>query len=375
MWTLVILAIVAGIIFDITNGWNDSANAIATVISTRVLSPLQALALSAVLNFLGALASTKVAVTMGGGIVILPPALSSVIVVVAAMLAAAAWVTWCTRLGLPISCSHSLLGGLLGATIVVAGSGAVIWSKVGIILIVLLLSPVAGFIFSFILVVASTWLARGTTPRKGHRFFGFLQLGSASFMAFEHGLNDAQKVMGMIALALFAGGLLNDPATGQAITDIEHLYIPLWVILACAAAMAFGTAVGGWRVIRTLGTRLAKITTTEGFAAETGAGIVLQIAAGAGIPVSTTHTITGGIFGVGSAKGIRAVKWGIGTKILWAWLFTLPATVILGAMLSWFAAVTNVWAMVGLVVVITGATFMLRRRGAEEKTSEPKAAS
>ncbi len=365
--TIVILAVIAGIIFDVTNGWNDSANAIATVVSTRVLTPVQALAMSAVLNFIGALVSTKVALTMGAGVVSLPTNLISVITVLAAMIASAAWVTWCTRIGLPISCSHALVGGLVGATIVAAGWGAVKWGGVAKILAALLISPFLGFVLGYVLVFLGTWLAHymEATPRQGRRAFGFLQLFSSCFMAFEHGKNDAQKVMGVLALALFAGGFLKD-ASGRPLGDIGQLYIPLWVKLACAGAIAFGTAVGGWRVIRTIGSKLVKITTLEGCAAETGAGAVLEIAASLGVPVSTTHTITGGIVGVGSAKGVRAVKWGIGAKILWAWIFTLPVCFVLGAALSWFAARTSPQAMVAAVAAATaaawGASWLAGRR-------------
>lgn len=362
--TVIVLTVIAGIVFDVTNGWNDSANAIATVVSTRVLSPAQALTLSACLNFLGALVSIKVAKTMGAGVVSLaapgtPGAAGAMVIVLAAMIAAAAWVAWCTRLGLPISCSHALVGGLVGATVFVVGWGAVQPAGLTKILVALLASPVLGFIIAYVVVVLSTWGAHGLefTPRQGRKIFGFTQLCSSSFMAFEHGKNDAQKVMGVIALALFAGGYLRD-AAGNTLTDVKQLYIPTWVILACAGAMAFGTAVGGWRVIRTLGSKLAKITTVEGFAAETGAGTVLEIAASLGVPVSTTHTITGGIVGVGAAKGVHAVKWGIGAKILWAWVFTLPVTFLVAGSLSWFAAKTTPLAMVLLVVFVTILTYL-----------------
>jgi PiT family inorganic phosphate transporter len=358
---LIILAVVAGIFFDITNGWNDSANAIATVVSTRVLSPAAALIFSAILNFIGALVSVKVAKTMGSGVIDLPVQLSSVTIVLAAMIGATGWVTWCTLLGLPISCSHSLVGGLMGAAVAVGGWGAVKWAGVAKILIALLASPLVGFFFGYLLVVIASWVARGVTPRGGKKAFGFLQLCSSGFMAFEHGKNDAQKVMGVIALALFAGGMLKDPATGAVLTDSKALFIPLWVKIACASAMAFGTAVGGWRVIRTIGTKLAKITTTEGFAAETGAGAVLEVAASLGVPVSTTHTLTGGIVGVGSAKGVRAVKWGIGAKIFYAWVFTLPACFVFAAVLSWIAAKSSPLVMVGLVALFVGIAFAIPR--------------
>ncbi len=380
--TLIVLAVVAGILFDITNGWNDAANAIATVVSTRVLSPWQALLMSAALNFVGALISIKVATSMGSGVVNLKVDPSSVAVVLSAMVGAASWVTWCTRLGLPISCSHALVGGLVGAAVAVEGWGSVVWNDpvkhkgLLYILVALLASPFIGFVVGYLLLVACTWIARRATPSRGHRVFGWLQLGSASFMAFEHGQNDAQKVMGVLALALFVGGFLRKD--GHVVTDIKELYIPVWIILSCAAAMAFGTAVGGWRVIRTMGSKLAKISTTEGFAAETGGGVVLQIAASLGIPVSTTHTITGSIVGVGTAKGARAVKWGIGAKIVYAWVFTLPMSFLFGGVLSWFAALASPFAMVSAVAVVSSAVFLipgLVRRAARSRMATVAAAA
>lgn len=356
---LIVLAVVAGLVFDITNGWNDSANAIATVVSTRVLSPAVALGLSAVLNFVGALASIKVAKTMGSGVVDLPVALSSVAIVLAAMLAAAAWVTWCTRLGLPISCSHSLVGGLVGAAVGSIGWSAVKWAGLKKILIALFASPLIGLVLGYVFIIAVTWMARRMTPRTGRHTFGKLQILSASFMAYQHGQNDAQKVMGVLALALFTGGYLHKD--GVVITDIKDLYIPTWVIISCAGAMAFGTAVGGWRVIQTIGSKLSRITPVEGFAAETAGGLVLEIAAKLGVPVSTTHTITGAIVGVGAAKGAHAVQWGIGAKILSAWFFTLPACVVLGAILSWVSVQTSPMTMTAGVVVVTIVTFLVAK--------------
>lgn len=356
---LIVLAVVAGLVFDITNGWNDSANAIATVVSTRVLAPWSALGLSAVLNFVGALASVKVAKTMGSGVVDLPVALSSVAIVLAAMIGAAAWVTWCTRLGLPISCSHSLVGGLVGAAVGSGGWATIKWGGLNKILIALFASPLIGLVLGYLFILTVTWLARRMTPRVGRKTFGKLQIFSASFMAFQHGQNDAQKVMGVLSLALFTGGYLQKD--GVVLTDIKDLYIPTWVILACAGAMAFGTAVGGWRVIQTIGSKLSRITPVEGFAAETAGGVVLEVAAKLGVPVSTTHTITGAIVGVGAARGAHAVQWGIGAKILSAWFFTLPACFVLGAVLSSVSQATSPLAMTAGVVVVTVVTFLVAK--------------
>jgi PiT family inorganic phosphate transporter len=351
--TLIVLTVIAGLLFDFANGRSDSANAIATVVSTRTLSPIQALLMAAILNFVGALTSTAVAKTVGRDVINLSPTAGSIIIVLAAMVSAASWVTWCTRLGLPVSSSHSLLGGMVGAAVFANGWSAVKWAGVEKILIALLASPLLGLIFGHIVVIMACWAARHATPRKGRKVFGVLQLCSSSFMAFEHGKNDAQKVMGVIALALF---VQKGMETGTLPAD---LHIPPWVMISCASAMALGTGLGGWRVIHTLGTKLAKITTTEGFAAETAAGGVLELAATFGVPVSTTHTITGSIVGVGSAKGVHAVKWGIGKKIIYAWVFTLPVCFLLSGVLSWIAAKTSPVAMVVLVAAITVATFVL----------------
>lgn len=334
---LVVCVIVAALIFDFTNGWNDSANSIATVVSTRVMTPMVAVVFAAVLNFAGAFISTKVAKMVGTGILDLgqfPKPIELQPILFAAMLAAAAWVAWCTIKGLPISASHSLIGGMVGAAVAVKGFSVVVSSGFVTILLALLLSPLLGFILSFILLVIVYWLGRGLSYRRGQRTFGFLQILSSGFMSIQHGQNDAQKVMGVIAVSLFAGGMLTDPSTGGVLTDFKQLYIPIWVMAACGSVIALGTAIGGWRVINTLGSKLAHISPVEGFAAETGAGIVLQLAAFMGVPVSTTHTITGSILGVGSVRGVKGVRWGIGAKIVYAWVFTLPACFVLGWILS-----------------------------------------
>lgn len=419
---LVVVVVLAALLFDFTNGWNDSANAIATVVSTRVLSPTTAVLWSATLNFIGSLVSLKVAKTVGGGMVNLPAELASETVVLAAMLSAAAWVAWCTRLGLPISASHSLFGGMVGSAVAVYGLGGVVWPQLVKILVALVISPLLGMVLGFVfltliysaavgfrsgrvravtlsaaiafLVGAAGLLlgldATGVLPfgevtgwfqRHGHsavfwfvipifgvafgamfflkglsqsgarRWFGPLQILSSSFMAFEHGKNDAQKVMGVIALALFLGGYLKQ--NGVVITNLDDLYVPMWVRIACGMTIALGTAVGGWRVIRTLGSKLAHITPADGFVAETAGGLVLEMAAELGIPVSTTHTITGAILGVGTAKQISAVKWGLGAKIVYAWIFTLPACIVVGMLFSITASQLGPLFLVTVVALVT----------------------
>ncbi len=316
--TLIVAVVVAALLFDFCNGWNDSANAIATVVSTRVLSPITAVSLAALLNVLGALVSTKVAKTIAGDLV--DPAVVTQTVVLAAMLAASTWVGLMTLVGMPISGSHSLVGALVGATAWAAGWDAVHRDGVMKVLKAMLLSPVAGLLIGFAVMAGLMWLLRRVRPVTVNRWFGKLQLVSVSAMAWAHGTNDAQKVMGVITLALVAGGFQRE------------LEVPLWVKLACALVMGLGTACGGWKVIRTLGMNLIKIKPIHGFAAETGASITLGVAAALGTPVSTTHTITGSILGVGATQRLSAVRWGLGAKILYAWLLTLPGTGLMGGL-------------------------------------------
>lgn len=320
MTTILVLVIISALIFDFANGWNDSANAIATVISTRVLPPLVAVAFAAILNFAGALVSTEVAKTIGGGLVAKELVTSNIIL--ASMLSASSWVIVCTLWGLPISGSHSLIGALVGAA--AAGSGIDVINVGGVVkvFIALIASPLLGFIGGYILLVVVYWIALKMRPGMVRKVFGGLQICSSGFMAFTHGMNDAQKVMGVITLALFSA------------KQIDDITVPMWVMMACATVMGMGTIIGGWKVIKTLGMRLAHIRPIEGFAAETAAGGVLTFAAGMGVPVSTTHTITGSIIGVGAAYHAKSVKWSVGKKILYAWVFTLPVTAILGAALT-----------------------------------------
>lgn len=323
---LIVLVVIVALLFDFTNGWNDSANAIATVVSTRVLSPLVAVIFAALLNFAGAFLSIRVAKMIGGGLVSTEVVTghAGLIVVMAAMLAGTGWVAICTLLGLPISGSHSLIGGLIGSAVAVFGTSVVIGKGLLKVLIALVASPVLGFLLGYLLLVAVYWIAFRMRTRTARRTFSALQIVSSGYMALQHGMNDAQKVMGVITLALVSAGRWPSMDAG----------VPLWVIVTCATVMGLGTATGGWRVIRTLGMRLAHIRPIEGFAAETGAGLVLNVAALLGVPVSTTHTITGAIMGVGTAHQARSVQWGLGKKILYAWILTLPATAALGGVLA-----------------------------------------
>ncbi|OVE77781.1 anion permease [bacterium F11] len=317
---ILVLVIFVALLFEFTNGWNDAANAIATVVSTRVLSPMSAIMMAAFLNFAGALVSTKVAKMVGGGLVVADVITPNTIL--AALMAAAFWNGFMTVLGLPVSGSHALIGGLLGAALMAAGVAAVKIKGILIVLTALFISPFLGFLFGGALMVSLMWMFRKVAPSLINRRFGALQILSAGSMSFSHGTNDAQKVMGIITLALVSGGVQ------------QTMEVPFWVILICALVMGLGTALGGWRVIKTVGHGLMKMQPVHGFAAETSAVAVLMSAAGLGIPVSTTHTITSSIIGVGAAKKFSAVKWGVGGKIVIAWVFTFPFTMGIAAAIA-----------------------------------------
>ncbi|MFM8540523.1 MAG: anion permease [Nitrospira sp.] len=316
---LLLLVVVLALLFDFSNGWHDSANAIATVVSTRVLSPVTAVLLAGVLNVAGAFMSTSVAKMIGTGIV--EPSSVTQAVVAAALGGAIIWNLCTLLLGLPTSSSHALIGGLVGASVLHGGWATVKFSGLRSVLEAMVLSPFCGFLVGFLLMVGVTWLFFRTQRNIGTRLFARLQLLSASFMAFSHGANDAQKAMGIITLALLSAG------------QIQTAEVPGWVVLACALAMGLGTASGGWRIVRTLGMRIAKLEPVHGFAAETGASAVLLATAHIGLPVSTTHTITSSVMGVGAVKRLSAVRWGVTGRILYAWLFTLPGAALMASLL------------------------------------------
>jgi PiT family inorganic phosphate transporter len=308
-----ILVVVIGlaIAFDFINGFHDTANAIATVVATRVLSPAQAIVMAAALNFLGAVTGTAVAKTVGAGLVDADKA--SGMAVVATLLAAITWnlITWYR--GIPSSSSHALIGGILGATIAQAGLLAPKWDAVlSKVILPLVLSPIVGFLFAGFIMIVVLRLFGTAHPRTISSTFGRLQLISSAFMAYSHGSNDAQKTMGIITLALVASG---------ALTTFE---VPLWVIVIAATAMACGTAAGGWRIIKTMGTKLAKLQPIDGFAAETAAATVIEVASKLGYPLSTTHVISSAILGVGSSRHAGAVHWGVASQMITAWIITIP---------------------------------------------------
>lgn len=326
---LIVVVIVMALVFDFVNGWNDSANAIATVVATRVMSPSTAVTMAAVLNLAGAMVGNKVADTMSKTIHTGPEFASQqgmLVIISAGLLSAAVWAALMTRYGMPISGSHSLIGGIVGAGVAAAGTRILIAHNIQKTLIAMLVAPALGFVTAYFFYVGLVWLTIRWRPSTMNRAFGKLQLLSAGWMAFTHGTNDAQKVMGIITLALIAGGFQTSEPDGE-------FHVHAWVQVLCAAAISLGTAFGGWKVIRTLGHHLTKLGPPEGFAAETSAALVLTIAAINGIPTSTTHTITGSILGLGATRGISSVRWGLGEKILLAWVFTLPSTIVMGGIL------------------------------------------
>ncbi len=321
---LIWLVVLTALVFDYINGFHDTANAIATVVSTRVLTPRAAILMAAGLNFLGALISQNVANTISSGLVHAGDATQQVIL--AGIMGAIFWnlITW--RFGIPSSSSHALIGGLCGAAALHGGFKALIWKGLWEkVLLPLVGSPLAGFGIGFVLMMTIYVLFAHVHPGRVSAMFRRLQLVSAAAMAFSHGSNDAQKSMGIITLALVSQHLLI-PA------DPAHPVVPLWAVLACATAMALGTSAGGWRIIRTMGHRIIRLEPVHGFAAETAASIVIFTAGHFGMPVSTTHVISGSIFGVGASKRLSAVRWGVAQSMVVAWVLTLPAAGLAAAL-------------------------------------------
>jgi inorganic phosphate transporter, PiT family len=308
---LLLIVILLAVIFDFINGFHDSANAIATVISTRVMTPRIAILMAALMNLIGAFAGTAVAKTVGSGLV--EAEAVTQITIIAALVAAIIWdlITW--YFGIPSSSSHALLAGLVGAGVAKGGTHVLIWGGLNKILLALLLSPLLGFMIGWLVMVGLFWAFQYSTPSRVTGISQKLQILSASYMAFSHGSNDSQKSMGIITAALVSFYSLKD------------FHVPVWVIVLCAVAMGVGTAFGGWRIIRTLGLKLTALRPINGFAAEMSAASVIEIASHIGVPISTTHTISASIMGVGATRRLSAVKWGVGINIIFAWILTLPA--------------------------------------------------
>jgi PiT family inorganic phosphate transporter len=313
MHEILILIIVLAVFFDIANGWHDCANAIATVVSTKVLSPMSAVILAAGMNIVGAFLSTAVAKTIGTGIV--DPTAVTDIVIISALLSAILWNIITILMGLPVSSSHALFGGLAGAAMAHGGAGILNSGGIVKILSSLFISPVLGIVIGYLFMKMILSLFGHLSPGIISKYFGRLQIVSSSFMAFGHGSNDAQKAMGIITMALVSGGV------------IHSVDVPNWVILICALAMGFGTLFGGWKIIKTLGVKMLKLEPIHGFAAETSSAVIIVAASHFGMPVSTTHVVSSAILGVGATKRLSAVRWGIAGKIVMAWVLTLPVCI------------------------------------------------
>jgi PiT family inorganic phosphate transporter len=316
----ILLLIVLALTFDFLNGFHDSANSIATIVSTRVLTPRRAVVWAAFFNFIAFLFfGLHVANTIGKGIIDI--AIVDKAVIFATLVGACTWdvITW--YLGLPTSSSHALIGGMIGAALVKVGSSALVWHGITKTVVFIFVSPVLGFFLATVLGLAVYWACHKSTPRKVDFLFRKGQLLSAALYSMGHGGNDAQKTMGIIAGLLFSAGLLRG-----------EFHVPLYVVLLCHAAIALGTMFGGWRIVKTMGQKVAKLRPVDGFGAESAAALTLAISSGFGIPVSTTHTITGAIMGVGSLRRLSAVRWGVAYNIVWAWILTIPAAALISAL-------------------------------------------
>jgi PiT family inorganic phosphate transporter len=319
---LLVVVVVVALGFDFTNGFHDTANAVATSVSTRALSPRLAVLIAAVANLAGAFVTTAVAKTVGQGVI--DTALATPKTVLAALIGAIAWnlLTWWW--GLPSSSSHALIGGLIGAALVQSGTEGVEWHDIlHKVVIPAILAPAIAFAAAFLLLLAIYWALQWLTPGVANRTFRLGQLGSGTWVAFTHGANDAQKTMGVIALALFTEG------------SIDHFYIPTWVKIAAGVAIAAGTYAGGWRIMRTLGQRVIAMEPASGFAAQTTAGATIYVATHFGYPLSTTHVISGAVMGAGATRRLSAVRWGVAGSMVVAWILTIPAAALVAGVLYW----------------------------------------
>jgi PiT family inorganic phosphate transporter len=320
MTLAILVLILLALAFDFLNGFHDSANSIATIVSTRVLSPRYAVIWAAFFNFIAFLFfGLHVASTIGKGIIDI--AIVDNAVIFGTLVGACGWnlITW--YFGLPTSSSHALIGGMIGSALVKAGSSALVWKGITKTATFIIISPLLGLTLGLTIGIATYWLFRRSSPIQVDHIFRKGQLISAALYSLGHGGNDAQKTMGIIASLIFSAGLIG-----------KEFYIPFWVVIACHAAIALGTVFGGWRIVKTMGQKVTKLKPVDGFCAETGAAITLFLSSALGIPVSTTHTITGAIMGVGSLKRLSAVKWGVAGTIVWAWILTIPCSAAISAL-------------------------------------------
>jgi PiT family inorganic phosphate transporter len=320
--SVIVVLVLLALVFDFMNGFHDAANSIATIVSTRVLKPHQAVVWAAVFNVVAYfIFSLTVATTIGKGTI--DPAIVDHYVVFGALIGGIVWniITW--YYGIPSSSSHALIGGLVGAAVAKGGMGTLIWSGLGKTLVFILVAPVLGFLLGGFLMVSISWLCNSMAPRKVDKVFRRLQLLSAAAYSIGHGGNDAQKTIGIIWMLLLAAGITHADES-----------VPVWVIAACYTSMGVGTMFGGWRIVRTMGQRITKLNQAKGFSANMGGAITLFMSTLLGIPVSTTHTITGAIAGVGSTGGPKNVRWGVAGGIVWAWILTIPASALIAA-IAW----------------------------------------
>ncbi len=323
MLTIVIITVIIALVFDFLNGMNDAANSIATIVATKVLSPFMAVAWAAFFNFAAVFFfGVKVATTIGKGIV--DPSIVNEYVILGGLIGAIIWVYTCTHFGMPISVSHALIGGLMGPALIVGGTAAIIPAGITKVLVFIVLSPLIGLVLSYFIMILTMLIFRRTPPRKVDKLFRVMQLLSSAVFSLGHGSNDAQKTMGIITILLFSTGYL----TGE-------FHVPTWVIFSSYGVIALGTLVGGRKVIKTLGSGLTHLKPVQGFSAETAGALTLIGSAVGGIPVSTTHTITGAIMGVGLTKRVSSIRWGVAGNIIVAWIFTIPLTMLISAGCYW----------------------------------------
>jgi inorganic phosphate transporter, PiT family len=350
---LLVLTIAVALIFDFTNGFHDTANSVATTVGTRALPPRIAVVFAAILNLVGAVVATQilnatVANTIGD--LVAPETGVALSMIVAALFGAITWnlVTW--RAGLPSSSSHALIGGLIGMALAAYGVEAVVWGKVYPVFIALVTSPVIGFVMAYIVAVVLLKLLRRARPKPVNSTFRKLQLLSGGFVAFSHGANDAQKTMAIITLALLSSGHLSE------------FVVPTWVVLAAALAIGLGTWAGGWRIIRTMSSRIIKMEPVDGFSAETVGAAIIQTATSWGLPVSTTHVVSGSVMGAGATRRLSAVRWGVARNIVWAWILTIPASATLAALAAFLVKAGPLPVLVAVILTGSAALLLTARR-------------
>jgi PiT family inorganic phosphate transporter len=356
------LTIAVALFFDFTNGFHDTANAIGTAIGTRALPPRLAVGLSAVLNLVGAIITTQflnaeVANTVGS--LVAPAGGVAMSMLVAVLFGAITWNLFTWRASLPSSSSHALIGALIGMGLAVYGVDAVQWGEVYPVFIALITSPIAGLFIAYVVTLVLLNLLRRARPSQANSAFRRLQLFSSSFVAFSHGANDAQKTMAIITLALFSSGYLSKFA------------VPTWVALAAALAIGLGTWAGGWRIIRTMGTRIVRMQPVDGFAAQTVAAAVIQLATAWGLPVSTTQVVSGAVMGAGATRRFSAVRWGVARRIVWAWIFTIPASAALAALAALVVKAGSLTLGLAIPVLVTAFAWLARRIQGEQPSTDP----